>query len=340
MMPSLAVPLVPSITARQLGPVILSWAWLRLPITTPVVAWYEVRFTCQGRSVAVRVNGSPIGPLQWVKLPEVTEPIPVPDSPPPCLSVPLTCEDAQVSTVPVLVSRTASRPDVKETEPPGRTVQVTAARTVVTPKTATMAAARAATRGRAYRVLIRCLLPEPGSEPGTGSLRGGVIGSGHGPAPWLRSGQVVPPGVLRHETECPLCPAGRQQRLELAHVPGERHAREDLLEQPGRGAVHHRIGGGDDVARAAVGGRLQGQPAGRRRVPLVDVAPQVPPARPRIGPVRGEQLIVGRAEDVGEPQADEGHAGPPGDLCGDGLACDLGQRIGRCRERVVVFVYR
>src|SRR5215472_5681752 len=116
MMPSLAVPPVPSITARQPGPVILSWAWLRLPVATPVVALYEVRFTCQGRSVAVRVNGrAHIGPLQGVRLPEVTEPIPVPDSPPPCLSVPLTFEDVQVSTVPVLVSCTASRPDVKET---------------------------------------------------------------------------------------------------------------------------------------------------------------------------------------------------------------------------------
>src|SRR5215472_4184233 len=167
MMPSLAVPPVPSITALQPGPASLSWTWLRLPVATPVVALYEVRFTCQGRPVAVRVNGSPSGPLHWVKLPEVTEPIPVPDSPPPCLSVPLTCEDVQSSTVPVLVSRTASRPDVKETGPPGRTVQVAAARTVVTPTTA---AAGAATRDRAYRVLIRCLLPEPGSEPGTGSL--------------------------------------------------------------------------------------------------------------------------------------------------------------------------
>src|SRR5215467_204684 len=170
MMPLLAVPLVPSITALQLGPVSLSWACLRLPVATPVVALYEVRFTCQGRPVAVRVKGSQIGPLQWVKLPEVTEPIPVPDSPPPCLSVPLTCEDVHTSTVPVLVSRTVSRPDIKETEPPGRTVQVAAARTVVTPTTATRTAAGAATRGRAYRVLIRCLLPEPGSEPGIGSL--------------------------------------------------------------------------------------------------------------------------------------------------------------------------
>src|SRR5215472_8450559 len=173
MMPSLAVPPVPSITARQPGPASLSWAWLRLPVATPVVALYEVRFTCQGRSVAVRVKGSHIGPLQGVRLPEVTEPIPVPDSPPPCLSVPLTFEDVQVSTVPVLGSRTASRcPDVnvKETGPPGRTVQVAAARTVVTPKTAARTAAGAATRGRAYRVVIRCLLPQPGSEPGTGSL--------------------------------------------------------------------------------------------------------------------------------------------------------------------------
>src|SRR5262249_6825472 len=186
MMPSLAVPLVPSITARQPDPASLSWAWLRLPVATPVVPLYELRFTCQGRSVAVRVNGSPSGPLQWVKLPEVTEPIPVPDSPPPCLSVPLTCEDVQERTVPVLVSRTASRPDVNETEPPGRTVQVAAARAVVTPttrpvqraaaravvtpQTAARTAAGAATRGRTYRVLIRCLLPQPGSKPGTESL--------------------------------------------------------------------------------------------------------------------------------------------------------------------------
>lgn len=87
-MPSLASDLVPSITAPHPGLDTLMWMWLKLPAATPVVALYAEKFTCQGRSVAMRVNVMPSGLVQLVKLTAVREPIRVPGSPLPLLSEP------------------------------------------------------------------------------------------------------------------------------------------------------------------------------------------------------------------------------------------------------------
>jgi hypothetical protein len=57
--PSLAVALVPSITAEQGGPPSLICMWLMLPVATPPLK--AEKFTCQGKSVAVRINVTPRG---------------------------------------------------------------------------------------------------------------------------------------------------------------------------------------------------------------------------------------------------------------------------------------
>src|SRR5580700_3482013 len=63
-------------------------------------------------------------------------------------------------------------------------------------------------------------------HPPSGKFRSGIPKAGKRPQEPLRR-HVVPPGVPRHEAQRLPGPAGRQQRLELADLPGERHARED-----------------------------------------------------------------------------------------------------------------
>src|SRR5579859_5663548 len=109
--------------------------------------------------------------------------MPVPGSPLPLFSVPLRAVDGQVSAAPVAVSVRTSWPDFIDTGPPGRTVQVAAARTVVTPRVAASTAAGTANRLRAYRFLtcsvLRGLAPSliqgmlisfvPGARAGQGA---------------------------------------------------------------------------------------------------------------------------------------------------------------------------
>jgi hypothetical protein len=77
---------------------------------------------CQGRSPAVTVNARLNGPVHLVKLIEVTEPMAVPDSPLPLLSVVFAAEDVHVSAVPVEVSFRVVVPDVALMTLPGLTV--------------------------------------------------------------------------------------------------------------------------------------------------------------------------------------------------------------------------
>jgi hypothetical protein len=67
--------------------------------------------------------------------------------------VPLNDEDAQTIIVPVGMSVTVNSPDVREIGPPGRTVQVVAAKALVTPVMATRTAAKTAARARAWRLV-------------------------------------------------------------------------------------------------------------------------------------------------------------------------------------------
>src|SRR6516165_8426279 len=126
--PLCAVALVPSTTAVQPGPDRLAWTPVRVPVVVPVAEVKETAFMCQGRSPAVTVNARLNGPVHLVKLIEVTEPMAVPDSPLPLLSVVFAAEDVHVSAVPVEMSFRVVVPDVALMTLPGLTVQeVTAA---------------------------------------------------------------------------------------------------------------------------------------------------------------------------------------------------------------------
>src|SRR5262245_62267003 len=92
--------------------------------------------------------------------------MPVPGSPLPLLSVPLSREDGQVTTAPVVVSFRVNVPDFRETGPPGRTVQVAAARAVLPPTVAARTAAQPATRMRAERRLTAVVLHSWWAAPG------------------------------------------------------------------------------------------------------------------------------------------------------------------------------
>src|SRR5215831_16866844 len=103
--------------------------------------------------------------------------MPVPGSPLPLFSVPPRTVDGQVSAAPVAVSVSMNLPDFIDTGPPGRTVQVAATRTVVTPRMATSTAGGTTNKLRAYRFLTCC-------RPSQGWKR------------YARSLFVVPPAVL------------------------------------------------------------------------------------------------------------------------------------------------
>ena len=109
------------------------------------------------------------------------------------------------------------------------------------------------------------------------------------------------------------CRAASRTRSSSA---GQRHAGEDLAHQVRRRPVHDRVGGRDDDERRPLTGASQGQPAGGGDVADVDVAPQVPLAQVRVGPVPGNRCVVLGGVHVGQPQANERDAAPRGDLPG------------------------
>src|SRR5215831_11244638 len=125
--PLCAVAPVPSTTAVQPGPDRLAWTPVRVPVVVPVTELKETALMCQGRTPAVTVNARPNGPVHLVKLIEVTEPMAVPDSLLPLLSVVFAAEDVHVSEVPVVVSFRVVVPDVALMTLPGLTVQEVAA---------------------------------------------------------------------------------------------------------------------------------------------------------------------------------------------------------------------
>src|SRR6266496_4307110 len=124
---------------------------------------------------------------------------------------------------------------------------------------------------------------------------------------------MVTPGVPRLIANRLPRAIDREQRAELPDLASQRDTREDLGEKLGGRAVHDRIRRRDDEARTApddVCGRLERKSAGRRDVARVDVAPEVPLARVRIGPDRRELLVVAGAHDVGETKRDERYPRP------------------------------
>src|SRR5262252_8226124 len=79
-------------------------------------------FRCHGRPRAVSLNGGTIGEGQW-KVAVVIDPMPVPGSLMPPLSVPDMRAELQSSAVSVVVSFSVVLPAVAVMAPPGRTLQ-------------------------------------------------------------------------------------------------------------------------------------------------------------------------------------------------------------------------
>src|SRR5690348_7025584 len=128
-MPLLAVALVPSTTALQLGPLSVAWMPVMVPWVTPALK--DTAFRCHGKCVVWTVNVRPSGPVQLVKVSAVIEPMPVPDRPLPFLTVPLPLDDVQLSCEPVFLSVSVVFPALAVMAPPGLTVQVAATRALV-----------------------------------------------------------------------------------------------------------------------------------------------------------------------------------------------------------------
>src|SRR6185437_6407414 len=128
-LPLLAVAPVPSTTALQLGPVSVAWMPVMVPVVTPLLK--DTAFRCHGKCVVLTVNVRPSGPVQLLNDSAVIEPMLVPDSPLPVLTVPLPLDDAQDRVLPVFVSFRVVVPALAVMAPPGLTVQVAATRALV-----------------------------------------------------------------------------------------------------------------------------------------------------------------------------------------------------------------
>src|SRR5258708_3969398 len=155
-LPLCAVAPVPSTTAVQRGREGLAWTRVRVRVVVPLAELKETALMCQGRAPAVTVNARLNGPVHLLKLIEVTEPMLVPDSRLPLLSVVFAAEDVHVSEVPVVVSFRVVVPDVALMTLPGLTVQEVAARAgpALRPRTAATAAARRRMLPGRFRMVI------------------------------------------------------------------------------------------------------------------------------------------------------------------------------------------
>src|SRR5947208_14525146 len=123
-LPLLADAPVPSTTALQLGPDSVAWMPVIVPVVTPLLK--DTAFRCHGKWVVCTVKVSPSGPVQLLNDSAEMVPIPAPDSPLPCLSVPFPLEDAQLRVLPVFLSVSVVFPALAVMAPPGLTVQVAA----------------------------------------------------------------------------------------------------------------------------------------------------------------------------------------------------------------------
>src|SRR5215472_12134161 len=152
-LPLFAVAPVPSTTALQLGPVRLAWIPVMVPVVTPLLN--DTAFRCHGKWVVFTVKVRPSGPVQVLNDSAVIEPMPVPDSPLPLLTVPLPLEVLQDRVLPVLVSFSVVTPALAVMAPPGLTVQVAAtAAAEPTPRPRTPASAALTTRALPARLRI------------------------------------------------------------------------------------------------------------------------------------------------------------------------------------------
>ncbi len=95
----------------------MAWMPVMVPVVTPLLK--DLAFRCQGKWVVLTVKVRLSGPVQVLKPSDVIEPMPVPDSPLPFLTVPLPLEVLQVSVLPVLVSFSVVDPGLGRDGPAG-----------------------------------------------------------------------------------------------------------------------------------------------------------------------------------------------------------------------------
>src|SRR5215472_7048740 len=164
-LPLFAVAPVPSTTALQLGPVRLAWIPVMVPVVTPLLN--DTAFRCHGKWVVFTVKVRPSGPVQVLNDSAVIEPMPVPDSPLPLLTVPLLVEVWQDRVLPVFVSFSVVTPALAVMAPPGLTVQVAATPVLVAAsaeladRASTPASAALMTRALPARLMIVMGVPLP-----------------------------------------------------------------------------------------------------------------------------------------------------------------------------------
>src|SRR5215471_19978672 len=97
-----------------------------MPVMVPVVTppLKDLAFRCHGKWLFFTMKTRPSGPWQLLNDSVVIEPMPVPDSPLPLLTVPLLVEVWQDRVLPVFVSFSVVTPALAVMAPPGLTVQV------------------------------------------------------------------------------------------------------------------------------------------------------------------------------------------------------------------------
>src|SRR5215472_7686621 len=152
-------------------------------------------FRCHGRPRAVSLNGGTTGEGQW-KVAVVIDPIPVPCSPRPPLSVPDMRAELQVSTESVVVSFSVVFPAVAVMAPPGRTLQATALAAADDTAPAPTATAIPATARLPIRIRIqlpiRIRIQEPPPD------RCACVHHNPGPPPWASPPTGKPPPRQAH----------------------------------------------------------------------------------------------------------------------------------------------
>src|SRR5256885_16099757 len=110
--------------------------------------------------------------------------------------------------------------------------------------------------------------------------------------------EQLAPAEDRRVAENPARLADVQKGVVSAEVVGHRHVREHLAHQLAAGALHHRIGRGDDEVVSPLDVDLQREPDTLGHVTLIDVAPEGPLPAVRVVPAAREVLVVGTDHDV------------------------------------------
>src|SRR5215831_16884479 len=211
-------------------------------------------FRCHGRPRAVSLNGGTIGEGQW-KAAVAIDPMPVPGSLMPPLSVPDMRAELQVRTEPVVVSFSAAFPAVAVMAPPGRTLHTVALAAAGDTAADDTAPAPAAKAKATARPPIRMRIQEPPPDRCASTI----------PILARLAGQV-----RGRESRLPDKPREAGQDWDSAGTPiGRRLLYAHANRRPGGDLGLGRGGGGGVVGRGVVGRGVagRGQRDGVERAP-------------------------------------------------------------------------